>query len=113
MIDDCAFGRIVIDGKVYTSDLIIYPDGHIEDNWWRASGHRLSSGDIQKLIHSKPDVIVAGKGVSGQMKPEKALENLLHKQGIKFIAQSNQKAMEIYNNLISKVNVGACFHLTC
>ncbi|MFC1829133.1 Mth938-like domain-containing protein [Thermodesulfobacteriota bacterium] len=113
MIDDCAFGRIVIDGKAYTSDLIIYPDGHIEDNWWRISGHRLSSGDIQKLIESGPDVIVAGKGVSGQMKPEKELENLLDKQNIKFIAESNQKAMESYNKLVSKGKVGACFHLTC
>ena len=113
MIDDCAFGRIVIDGKVYTSDLIIYPDGHVEDNWWRKSGHRLSSGDIRKLIKSRPDVIIAGKGVSGQMKPEKELENMLHKKRIEFIAESNRKAMESYNKLAPKERVGACFHLTC
>ena len=113
MIDECAFGRIVIDGTVYTSDLIIYTDGHIEDNWWRKSGHRLSGGDIQKLIASRPDAIVAGTGVSGQMKPEKELENLLHEQGIKFIAEPNQKAMGTYNRLLSEETVGACFHLTC
>ncbi|MFH2220302.1 MAG: MTH938/NDUFAF3 family protein [Pseudomonadota bacterium] len=113
MIDECAFGRMVIDGKEYTSDLIIYPDGHIEDNWWRKSGHRLSSGDIHKLIQSGPDVIVAGKGVIGRMTPDEELETLLREQGIKFIAESNQKAIGIYNNLVSKGIVGACFHLTC
>jgi len=113
MIDDCTFGRIVVNGKEYTSDLIIYPDGHIEDHWWRKSGHRLSSGDIDKLIQSKPDVIVAGTGVSGLMKPEQTLEKLLHQQGIKFIAEPNKKAMKIFNKLLSKERVSACFHLTC
>jgi len=29
-IDSCSFGSIVINGKTYTDDLIIYPDGKIE-----------------------------------------------------------------------------------
>ena len=113
MIDDCSFGRIVVDGKEYSSDLIIYPDDRIEDHWWRQSGHRLSPGDIAKLIESNPDVIVAGTGVSGMMKPDNALETLLHQRGIRFIAESNQTAMNTYNGLAAKKRVGACFHLTC
>ncbi len=113
MIENCTFGVIVIDGKRYTSDLIIYPDGHIEDSWWRKSGHRLSSNDIDKLIKSEPEVIVAGTGISGLMKPERELEELLNNKNVMFIAEPNQKAMEIYNELSSKKKIGACFHLTC
>ncbi len=113
MIETCSFGLIVIDGKKYTSDLIIYPDGDIADYWRRKSGHRLSSDDIGELIKSGPEVIIAGTGVSGLMKSEKELEGLLHEKNIRFISEPNRRAMEIYNELSIKKRVGACFHLTC
>jgi hypothetical protein len=113
MIESFSFGFIVINGTKYTSDLIIYPDGVVEDSWRRKSGHRLSTDDIDGLIKSEPEVIVAGTGVSGLMKPEKLLVKLLNQKRIKFISQPNQEAIEVYNNLLSKNRVGACFHLTC
>lgn len=113
MIESCEFGIIVIDGKKYTSDLIIYPDSHTEDGWRRKSGHALSCDDIGKLIESGPEVIVAGTGVSGLMKPEKELEQLLSQKGIEFISEPNQEAIKIYNDLLSEKRIGACFHLTC
>jgi hypothetical protein len=113
MIESFAFGFIVINGTKYTSDLVIYPDGHVEDLWRRKSGHRLSIGDIDRLIKSEPEVIIAGSGISGLMKPGKRFEKLLNQKGIKFISQPNQEAIRAYNNLLSKNRVGACFHLTC
>ena len=113
MIESYSFGSIVVDGRKFTSDLIIYPDGRIEASWWRKSGHRLSSDDIGELIRSEPDVIIAGTGASGLMKPEKELKNLLEQRSIEFISVSSKKAVEIYNELSTKNNVGACFHLTC
>jgi len=112
-IENCTFGSIVIDGRRYTSDLIIYPDGHIMGPWYRKRGHRLSSGDIEELIRSHPEVIIAGTGINGLVMPEKELEKLLDKKGIEFHPAPNGKAMEIYNEISSKKNVGACFHLTC
>lgn len=113
MIDRCEFGSIVIDGKEYGSDLIIYPDGHVDEPWLRKAGHRLSSDDIDNLIKSEPEVIIAGTGVSGLMKPDRELEKLLHQRGIKFLPAPNMKAMELYNELCPRKRVGACFHLTC
>ncbi len=113
MIDNLGFGWSVIDGKNYTSDLVIYPDGSIVDSWRRISGHRLSSEDIAQLIENRPDVIIAGTGVNGLVRPEKELEALLSKKEIAFMADQNKKAMELYNQLNPKKKVGACFHLTC
>ena len=113
MIDACSFGLIVINGKKYTSDLVVYPDGHVVDSWYRRSGHRLSSDDILELIESEPKVIIAGTGVSGLVKPEKELEKLLHQKGIKFVPAPNHEAMNLYNEMSSKKQVGACFHLAC
>ena len=114
MIDRCAFGSIVIDGQQYNSDLIIYPDGQIVDNWWRSSGHRLTLNDITDLVNAQPEYIVAGTGVSGQMRPEPSLKDALAGKGIVLLAEPNQKAMLLYNEKCSGgQRVGACFHLTC
>jgi hypothetical protein len=69
-----AFGSIVIDGRKYASDLIIYPDGRVVTYWRRKRGHRLSSDDINGLIASQPEVIIVGTGVYGLVKPEKELQ---------------------------------------
>ena len=113
MIDACSFGVIVIDGIKHTSDLLIYPGGRIVEPWWRKSGHILSSDDIRELIESEPECIIAGTGVSGQVRPEKTLEKILHQKGITFIAAPNHDAMSRYNEISHKKRVGACFHLTC
>ena len=112
-IDAFAFGSIVIDGKKYTSDLIIYPDGCVITSWRRKGGHILSGDDINELVDSQPEVIIAGTGVSGLVKPEKELQKTLQKKSIEFLPAPNQKAMELFNELSSKKRVGACFHLTC
>jgi hypothetical protein len=113
MINNYSFGTLTIDNQTYTSDLIIYADGTVEANWWRKKGHRLNADDIRNLIATKPDTIIAGKGVSGLMRPEKALIQLLTEQRIEFIAQKNSSALKTYNELSPHKKVGACFHLTC
>ncbi|MBW2179810.1 MAG: hypothetical protein JRG81_05490 [Deltaproteobacteria bacterium] len=113
MIDKCSFGVMVINGKMYSSDLIIYPDGRVADHWRRQSGHRLSSDDIDSLIQSKPEVIVAGMGASGMMKPEPELGDLLQKNNITLIAEPNDRAIKTFNALLDSKKVSACFHLTC
>ena len=113
MIDTCSFGSIVVNGKKYTSDLIIYPGGHVTDSWIREKGHRLSRHDIGNLIESGAEIIIAGTGINGLVRPEKDLEDLLSQKGIKFIPAPNREAVERYNELSSKMRVGACFHLTC
>ena len=112
-IDTLAFGSIVIDGRKYTSDLIIYPDGRVVTYWRRKRGHRLSSDDISELIETEPEVIIAGTGVNGLVKPEKELEKVLRQKGIEFIPAQNNEAIELYNEMSAKKRVGACFHLTC
>ena len=43
-IDSYSFGRIVINGKTYTSDVIIFPD-KVDASWWRKEGHLLQLAD--------------------------------------------------------------------
>ncbi len=114
MIEGCSFGAMIINGRKYNKDLIIYPDGKIEDGWWRSRGHRLNAADIQRLIESGPEVIVAGTGVFGRMKPADGLAAHLEEMGIAFVALPNKKAMARFNSeQRAGRKVGGCFHLTC
>lgn len=113
MIGACSFGSIVVNGQKYTSDLIIYPGGHVTDSWIREKGHRLSRHDIGDLIESGAEIIIAGTGIYGRVKPDEDLEELLCQKGIKFIPAPNQEAVALYNELSLQMRVGACFHLTC
>ena len=115
MIDSYRFGRMAVNGREYASDLILFPDGAIHDSWWRTSGHRLAAADITELIKARPEVIVAGTGASGLMRPEPGLAAALAEQGIDLIARPTAEAFRIYNQLVQEGGrrVGGCFHLTC
>ena len=112
-IETSSFGLMVINGKKYNSDLIIHPDGRVEDSWWRKSGHSLSADDINGLIESAPEVIIVGTGVNGLLRPAPGLAAMLSERDIEFVPLPNQKAVERFNKLSSEKRVGACFHLTC
>jgi hypothetical protein len=114
MIEKCGFGKMEIDGRVYTSDLLILPDGEIADAWRRIRGHRLALEDIQSLLATRPGIIVAGTGIYGRMGIAPALEAYLTDSGIELIAQPTKSAAQTYNDLIGGAkSVAGCFHLTC
>lgn len=113
MIESYSFGRMKIAGRLYTADLIIYPDGAIVDSWWRQSGHYLIMGDILSLVATAPECIVAGTGASGLMKPAPELAGSLKTRGIEFIAMPTSEAAKLFNELHQSKKLGACFHLTC
>ena len=113
MIDLIAFGSMVIDGRRYTSDLKIYPDGQVRDGWWRSRGHVLTREDVQTLVEAQSEMIIAGTGIHGRMQAEPGLEKTLEKMGIQFKAGPNDQAVAWYNDRSATVKVGACFHLSC
>ncbi|MDZ7262488.1 MAG: MTH938/NDUFAF3 family protein, partial [candidate division KSB1 bacterium] len=82
MIESYNFGKMVIDGKTYRSDVILYPD-HVEANWWRKEGHQLCVQDIQEAVEStSPEVVVVGTGKYGFMKVLPETETYLESRGI-------------------------------
>jgi len=113
VIERVSFGSLVLDGRTYASDLLIYPDGRVEEGWRRDRGHRLAMGDLAGLLGAGPVVIVAGTGVHGRMQPEPDLKVRLSERGIRFLAAPNERAMDLFNEWSKKGRVAGCFHLTC
>jgi hypothetical protein len=59
------FGTIEIDGRTYTSDVIITPE-RVIDAWWRQRGHALSVADLKDVMAARPDVLLVGTGYFGR-----------------------------------------------
>jgi hypothetical protein len=113
MIEKSSFGSIRIHGKLFTTDILIYPDGRIAENWWRRHGHQLAFEDLERLVSTAPEVIVIGTGVYGRMQPEPGLEKALNARGITLLMAATAEAAAHFNRLRSSRKTGAGFHLTC
>jgi hypothetical protein len=112
IVDSYQFGQIVISGKKYTSDVIIFPD-RVIDSWWRKTGHELCLDDIAEVLTEKPEVLVVGTGASGLVRVLPEVKQSLEAQGIKLIAEPTSEACNIYNRLCHSQKVVATLHLTC
>ena len=72
MITDYSFGKIVVNGKTYKSDIKII-DGQVIAQWWRRSGHRVGVEDVTDILDAEPEVVIIGKGSPGLMKTRASL----------------------------------------
>ncbi len=112
IIDSYQFGLIVINGKKYVSDVIIFPDS-VRDNWWRKTGHQLCLDDIAEVLTENPEVLVVGTGASGLMKVLPEARQAVDARGIELIVEATDKACHTYNQLCHSRRAVAALHLTC
>lgn len=111
-IDSYSFGNIVIDGKSYSSDVIILKD-RVIPNWWRKEGHELCLGDLKDIDIEKTVTLVVGTGTSGMMKVLEEVRDYFNSKGVKVIEERTDEACKTYNSLCNSHDVSAVLHLTC
>ena len=111
MIESYEFGRMIIDGKEYLNDVIVFPS-HIKTNWWRDEGHLLRIKDLGEVFNAMPKTLIIGTGHSGVMKIDPEVKEHCKKNGIKLIELPTAKAVQEYNRKAGPGVIGA-FHLTC
>ncbi len=112
-IEDYSFGRIVISGKTYTSDVKIIMD-QIVPNWWRKEGHYLYPEDIEDILNSGVETLVVGTGAYGVMKIDPTVAEACARRGIRLEAYKTSQAVKRFNELAAEgKKVAGAFHLTC
>lgn len=111
-IESYSFGKIVIDGKTYSRDVIIFSD-HINASWWRKESHKLCLADIIEIIKEGPEVVVIGTGDSGLMRVLNEVKESLKDKGIELIALTTEKACQVYNDMSKSRKTIAALHITC
>jgi hypothetical protein len=113
MIEEYSFGKIVINGQIYNSDVIIFEE-KVQSDWWRNKGHELCINDIELAIEAfNPTVIVVGTGKFGMMKILPETDTFFHSHQIRLIAQKTGQAWKTFNELSNSEKVLGAFHLTC
>ena len=112
-IDSYRFGEMVVEGKRYTADVIVFPES-VQTHWRRAEGHALALGDLDTVVEAEPEVLVVGTGNPGYLRVLPETEAYLRQQGIRLLAEPTAQAWQTYNRLASgTAKVVAAFHLTC
>lgn len=111
-IESYSFGMITVDGKTYSSDVIILPGG-VRTGWWRKEGHRLHKEDLEEVIAAKPTVLVIGTGNVGLMKVPQDTLNYLAQHDIRVLVEPTAAACQRYNELAEAEQAAAALHLTC
>ena len=113
LIESYDFGRIIIDGVTYTSDMMIIGE-KVEAGWWRKEGHALEVADIKDAIEQfAPEVVIIGTGHIGMMRVPKPTREYFESKGIEFLVERTKKACGLFNDLSKSRRTLAALHLTC
>lgn len=113
MIETYAFGKMQINGHVYTQDLKII-SRRIIPGWWRKRGHAVEPDDIKDIVDAGVDMLILGRGDPGRMHSTPELKQLLERKQIKIMEVPTRQAVAEFNRLIREnENIAAGFHLTC
>ena len=110
-IDYYEFGRIVVDGRQETKDLIILPH-RVVRNWWRLDGHALVLDDLAEVLEELPAHLVVGTGADGRMRPDPDTIQQLQHRGITVETLPTGQAVRRFGEL-DPARAAAALHLTC
>jgi hypothetical protein len=105
------FGRLIVDGKEQTRDVIVLPE-RVITNWWRIEGHRLVLEDLDAVREDLPEHLVIGTGAYGLMRPDPETVEKLRRGGIEVEALATADAVRRYTEL-DPHRTAAALHLTC
>lgn len=104
------FGRIIIENKTYTSDIIILGT-KVKPKWWRKKGHNLVKDDLKYVLEYGPEILIIGTGAYGMMTVPAELSKHLD---FEILSYPTKEAVEKYNQEIKREkNIAGGFHLTC
>jgi hypothetical protein len=110
-LEDYRFGRVVLDGREETRDVIVLPDRVIR-NWWRNDGHALVLDDLDDVLDDLPERLVVGTGAAGQMEPDPQAVRALRDRGVEVEVLRTDEAVRRYA-ASDPARTAAALHLTC
>ena len=111
IIEDVAFSRLVVGGKVYRSATIVYPHS-VDGRWWRKDGMKFLPEDFDQIIAQKPQVVALGIGFSAKASVPGRNETEVRKRMYPLhYCRHPCKAVEKFNEIQKTRTVIGAFHL--
>jgi hypothetical protein len=116
-VDRFGFGSIVIQGKKYGHDVLLFPDKTVRQRKggiWKFGSHSIKKDEIQKLAEANPDVIIVGTGTSGKARICADAESFVQEAEVELVVLPSREAIERLNRLVEEgKQVAALIHITC
>ena len=116
-VDSFWFGSIVINGRKYGRDVLLFPDGKVRERkggFWKFGSHAIKRADIEELARVKPEVLVVGTGTNGRARLTSEAEACVREANINLTSAPSSEAIQQLNQLIDKgKQVAALIHITC
>jgi hypothetical protein len=110
-IRDYRFGRLLVDGREETRDVIVLPE-RVVRHWWRRDGHALVLEDLEDVLDDLPERLIVGMGAASQMRPDPALSARLRERGVEVECLPTDRAVVRFGEL-DPARTAAALHLTC
>jgi hypothetical protein len=111
VIEGYEFGRVTVDGREETRDVIVLP-GRVVRDWWRKEGHGLVLEDLEQVLDELPERLLLGTGAYGQLRPDPDTLETLRARGVDVEVLSTAEAVRRYGQLDPQ-RTAAALHLTC
>jgi hypothetical protein len=105
------FGRVTIDGREETRDVIVLPE-RVVRGWWRKEGHGLVLEDLGEVLDDLPAHLLVGTGAYGRMRPDPGALETLRARGVEVEVLPTADAVQRYTELDPRTTAAA-LHLTC
>jgi hypothetical protein len=110
-INGYRFGRLTVDGREVTRDVIVLP-GRVIENCWRREGHELAWVDLEDVADQLPERLVVGTGADERMRPGPEVLDRLKERGVEVECLPTDRAVARFGEL-DPATTAAALHLTC
>ena len=109
-IQEFEYGKVVIDDKLFESDIVVTADGFINE-WTREKEHEISIPDIENVLKNKPQTVIFGVGTIGKVVVTSEVLDWLEQSKIEVISYKTEKAIETFRHISGKEKVTAFLHI--
>jgi hypothetical protein len=108
-IDRIEFGNLVINGKSYNQDLLLFWDGTIIT---KEKSHEVTESVMRRLLAKKPEIVILGIGFDGIVSISRAAKRLA--RDIELIIELTPGALKTFEKIQRAGKKVACLaHPTC
>jgi hypothetical protein len=116
-IDGLTFGSIVVDGKKYRRDILLFADGTVKKRkggFLMFGSHKIKKQEMEELSQGQPEIIIVGTGTDGAAHIAPEVESWAKEKNLSLLVQPSYDVVASINELVEqKKRVAALIHITC
>jgi hypothetical protein len=114
-IDSFSFGTIVVDGKKHHRDVILRPDGMVEERKggvWRFGSHSFKKEEIAELEGA--EIAIIGIGTLSRARLSEAARDYAEGSSLELLLLPSREAVARFNESVDQgKKPAAIVHITC